>query len=131
MPLGVDVLKAEFPIDVKAEPDEKVWRAACEELSAACSVPWVLLSGGVPFETFLRQTQIACDAGASGVMVGRAVWSEAVTVDVEARRGFLSTVAFERMRRLRELCDGHGRRFTELYERPRSGPGWHRGYEPA
>lgn len=130
VPLGVDVLKAEFPVEVKAEPDEEVWRAACEELSAACSIPWVLLSGGVPFETFLRQTQIACAAGASGVMVGRAVWNEAVIVDVEARRDFLSTVASERMRQLRGLCDEHGRRFTDLYARPRSGPGWHRGYEP-
>lgn len=131
VPLGVDVLKAEFPVDVNAEPDEEVWRAACGELSAASAVPWVLLSGGVPFETFLRQTQVACEAGASGVMVGRAVWSEAVTVDTEARRGFLTTVASERMGRLRELCDARGRRFTELHERPRSDSGWYRRYDPA
>src|SRR5690606_11666550 len=48
-PLGVDVLKAEFPGDSKAEPDEAVWAEACRELSAASQVPWVLLSAGVTF----------------------------------------------------------------------------------
>ena len=120
VPLGADVLKAEFPLDVEEVPDESAWRAACEELTAACPVPWVLLSGGVAFETFLRQTRVACEAGASGVMVGRAVWSEAVTGDVEARRGFLATVARKRMERLRELCDGRGRSLAELYGPPRS-----------
>ena len=130
-PLGADILKAEFPVDVTEEPDEAVWRAACEELSAASTVPWVLLSGGVPFETFLRQSQIACEAGASGVMVGRAVWSEAVTANADARRRFLSTLARDRMNQLRALCDERGRPFTELYERPRSDSGWYERYNSA
>lgn len=118
VPLGVDVLKAEFPVDVEETPDENVWRAACEELTAACAVPWVLLSGGVPFATFLRQTRIACEAGASGVMVGRAVWSEAVTRDIEARREFLRSVGAARMRQLRETCDARARPFTAICRAP-------------
>ena len=128
VPLGVDVLKAEFPVDVDEQPDEDVWRHACEQLTAACPVPWVLLSAGVSFDTFLRQTRIACDAGASGVMVGRAVWKEAVTTDSAARNHFLNGVACERMRRLRTLCDALGRPFTDIYERPELVPSWYQAY---
>ena len=31
VPLGADILKAEFPVDVSIEPDENIWRDACEE----------------------------------------------------------------------------------------------------
>lgn len=111
-PLGVDVLKAEFPVNPADEPDASVWRAACAELTAACPVPWVLLSAGVDFETFLRQTTIACAAGASGVIAGRAVWNEAVTLDLVARHQFLLGPARERLRRLRAVCDAQARPFS-------------------
>lgn len=107
-PLGVDVLKAEFPVDVNEEPDQPVWREACEELSRACAIPWVILSGGLSYETFLRQTRIACEAGASGVMAGRAIWNEAVSAEGPARRRFLRERARERIERLRCLCDALG-----------------------
>jgi len=111
--LGVDVLKAEFPVDVTEEPDEEVWRDACAELSTVCLVPWVLLSAGVPFDMFLRQTRIAGESGASGVIAGRAVWNDAVTTDAAARRRFLATVARDRARQLADLCGAVGRPFTE------------------
>ena len=101
---GVDVLKAEFPLDVAAVPDEAEWRAACVEMTQAARVPWVLLSAGVNFETFLRQVTVAAQAGASGVAVGRAVWKEAVDLGPEQRGVFLSTVARERMARVTALC---------------------------
>lgn len=101
---GIDILKVEFPLDATAEPDENVWRDALQELDAACAVPWTLLSGGVSFETFLRQTELACAAGASGVMVGRAVWSEAAALHGEAREHFLGTIGVERMARLAQVC---------------------------
>ncbi|NJM41971.1 MAG: tagatose 1,6-diphosphate aldolase, partial [Anaerolineae bacterium] len=47
---GVDVVKAEFPLEIKEQPDERHWAEACAELSAACAVPWVLLSAGVNYE---------------------------------------------------------------------------------
>ncbi len=109
VPLGVDILKAEFPVDPVETPDEGLWREACAELSEASAVPWVLLSAGVGYETFLRQTQIAGEAGGSGVIAGRAIWNEAVTADGAARRGFLQAQGRDRMRRLRELCDGVSR----------------------
>jgi tagatose-1,6-bisphosphate aldolase len=129
VPLGVDVLKTEFPVDIEQEPDENTWRQACTQLSAACTVPWVLLSAGVSFDTFLRQARIACDAGASGVMVGRAVWKEAVTTNSPARTHFLNGVARERMRRLGTLCDALGRPFTDIYNRPQLTPNWYREYD--
>ncbi len=104
-PLGVDVLKAEFPVRTEEEPDESVWRAACEELDAASVVPWVILSAGVSGATFHRQTMIACEAGASGVIAGRSIWAEAVSVDEKVRRAFLAGPARERLTRLREVCE--------------------------
>ncbi|MCP5523279.1 MAG: tagatose 1,6-diphosphate aldolase [Verrucomicrobiales bacterium] len=107
--LGVDILKAEFPVAVKEVSGEAVWREACEELTEASAVPWVLLSAGVPFEVFVRQATVACQAGAGGVMAGRAVWDQAVTEgDREARRAWLNTVARERMERLRSVVGEHG-----------------------
>ncbi|MFH1718276.1 MAG: tagatose 1,6-diphosphate aldolase [Planctomycetota bacterium] len=125
VPLGVDILKAEFPVDVSAEPNESIWREACEELTNTSPVPWVLLSAGVSYDIFLKQVRIACEAGASGVMAGRAVWKEAVTLDSGARNHFLRTVAYARMRRLRSLCDALARPFTEVYDSPELNYDWY------
>ena len=72
-PLGVDILKAEFPLDV-AEKDESQWAKACADISTASVAPWILLSAAVDYETYLRQVVVACNSGASGIAVGRAVW---------------------------------------------------------
>ncbi len=112
-PFGVDVLKAEFPINPSDEPDEAVWQAACRELDAACPIPWVILSAGVSEEVFFRQAAIACAAGASGVIAGRVLWNEAVVADLTARRQFLDTTAIDRLRCLRVLCDEHARPFWQ------------------
>jgi tagatose 1,6-diphosphate aldolase len=102
--MGIDVLKTEFPLDVKLEPDEAVWRAALADLNTACNVPWALLSAGVDYATFKRQAELACQAGASGVIVGRAVWSEAVTLQGQAREEFLKTTGRQRMKELADIC---------------------------
>jgi tagatose 1,6-diphosphate aldolase len=125
VPLGVDVLKAEFPVDVSAEPDENVWRDACEELTTVCEVPWVLLSAGVSYDTFLKQVRIACQAGAGGVMAGRAVWKEAVTLDRVRRNNFLKNVGFKRMKQLESLCEELGRPFTDIYDPPELSYDWY------
>ena len=125
VPLGADILKAEFPVDVSVEPDEAVWRDACEELTETSAAPWVLLSGGVSYDTFLKQVRVACEAGASGVMVGRAVWKEAVTLDLAQRNSFLQGPGYERMRRLRALTEALARPFTEVYEAPKLSYDWY------
>jgi len=125
VPLGVDILKAEFPVDVKVEAEESVWREACEELTDASDVPWVLLSAGVSYDVFLKQVRTACEAGASGVMAGRAVWKEAVTLDSLARNTFLQSDAHERMQRLQSLCEALGRPFTAVYDAPKLTYDWY------
>jgi tagatose-1,6-bisphosphate aldolase len=114
VPLGADVLKAEFPLNVIEQPDRRIWKEACAELSQASEVPWVLLSGGASWDVFLRQAETACDAGASGVMAGRAFWKEAVTPDIPGRREFLAGEGSDRLRRLRELCDSRARPLSAL-----------------
>lgn len=101
---GVDILKVEFPLDIKAEPGEAEWLAACRELDAASNVPWVLLSAGVDIETHLLQVIAAARAGASGVAVGQAVWQEATEQPAAERVEFLRTSARARMARIDALC---------------------------
>ena len=56
-PLNVDILKAEFPLDIN-DTDESKWMEACKEISSASITPWILLSAAVDFETFLRRSQL-------------------------------------------------------------------------
>lgn len=123
--LGIDVLKSEFPVDVAEQPDEAVWRAGLTRLDDACTVPWALLSAGAPYATFVRQTALACEAGASGVIVGRAVWAEAVLLPPAERRAFLQTTGRERMAELAAICTSSGRDFRQrISPPPPFGPGW-------
>jgi tagatose-1,6-bisphosphate aldolase len=113
-PLGVDILKAEFPLDVN-DIDEIRWVDACKEISSASVTPWILLSAAVDYETFLRQVAAACNAGASGIAVGRAVWKEAVTMMGEERVTFLRTIAQDRISRLTVLCEALAKPYTDFY----------------
>ena len=127
-PLGGDVLKAEFPLDGAAEPDEAAWAAACAELSAASTVPWVLLSASAGFETYLRQVAIACRAGASGVAAGRAVWQEAPALAGAARAAFLRDTARARMARLTAMCNALARPWHAGYAAPAVETDWYARY---
>ena len=127
-PLGVDVLKAEFPLDIEAVSDEMEWRKACAALSEASVVPWVLLSASVGIETYMRQVTAACLAGASGVAVGRAVWKEATEVTGQARLDFLNITARERMERVTSLVNALARPWSEFYQSEPIGVDWHAEY---
>ncbi len=128
-PLGVDVLKAEFPLDVSAVTDEDEWYAACVELSQASAVPWVLLSAAVGIETYLRQVTVACRAGASGVAVGRAVWKEAAELKGQARIDFLNGEARRRMERTTALVNALARPWTDFYTAGAVTADWYKGYQ--
>jgi tagatose-1,6-bisphosphate aldolase len=130
-PLGPDVLKAEFPLDIQSQPDEGEWRQACEALSVASQVPWVLLSASVAFGLFLRQVSVACLAGATGVAVGRAVWQEAPALQSEAQAVFLHEVASERMARITALCSALARPWTDFYAPPEVDEQWYEKYHPS
>ena len=99
--IGVDILKMSFPVDAKQSDDDVLWQDACERLHVACDgTPWALLSGGVSYATFARQARIACTAGAQGVIVGRAVWADAIPLSGDEREDFLEGIAAARMQEL-------------------------------
>ena len=103
--LPVDVLKAEFPADLSNKKDKSEMIELCHQLDISSQVPWVILSAGVDFELFCQQVEIACRAGASGFLGGRAVWQEAMYIDdARERVQYLSTVGTDRLKRLNEIA---------------------------
>ena len=125
-PLHVDILKAEFPLDAN-DRDESRWLEACQEISPASIAPWILLSAAVEYDVFLRQVTVACNAGASGIAVGRAVWKEAVTMTGDERLQFLLTTAQDRLSRLASLCQALAKPFYDFYSAEPSFD-WYKNY---
>ena len=104
--LPIDVLKAEFPADLHYKQDKSELINLCRQLDTSSQVPWVILSAGVDFELFCQQVEIACQAGASGFLGGRAIWQEAMLIDdARQRTQYLSIVAADRLKRLTEIAN--------------------------
>lgn len=104
--LPIDVLKAEFPADLRYQRDESKLIELCHQLDMSSQVPWVILSSGVDFELFCQQVEIASQAGASGFLGGRAIWQEAMSLDDRRERvDYLSTVGAARLKRLTEIAN--------------------------
>lgn len=120
---GVDVLKVQFPLTPSS--GEGMWASVLAELDAACTVPWTLLSAGVSFDLFLKQTAAACRAGASGVMVGRAVWAEGMPLRGEALNEFMRTTARSRMLALTAVCELYGTPWHDRTSRPELAGNWY------
>lgn len=97
--LPVDVWKFEYPGT----------RAACEELSRVVQEPWVLLSAGMDYGRYREALAVACESGAAGMAVGRAVWQEFGRYRGIERERWLDTVAVERMRELVAVVEQHGK----------------------
>jgi tagatose 1,6-diphosphate aldolase len=72
----VDVFKVQFPGHANSQSTHEL-RRNCLELNSVCDAPWVLLSGGIGYQEYLKQVKIASECNFSGVMVGRALWQEA------------------------------------------------------
>jgi tagatose 1,6-diphosphate aldolase len=132
--LPIDVLKTEFPADMKFERDETRLLELCRELDRASRLPWVLLSAGADFETFSKQVEIACQAGASGFLAGRALWQEGAQIHSrEERMKFFKNTAATRLKRLAETVNRCGKPW---YVKMGSATGdfniisegWYRGY---
>jgi len=132
--LPLDVLKAEFPADIKFEQDEEKLLRLCQELNQASRLPWVLLSAGVDFDSFKKQVEIACKAGASGFLAGRALWQEGAQIrSREARMNFFRHTAAPRLRELAEIADSYGKPWYYMLgaESGKFAPvpeGWYRSY---
>ncbi len=100
--LGTDMLKVEFPGYVDSDAGKAKALEACQQLDAAVTVPWVILSAGVNYDSFKAQVEIACDAGASGFLAGRSIWRDAASVsDPELK----SKAGFDAVNRLAELSN--------------------------
>ncbi|MBZ0291680.1 MAG: tagatose 1,6-diphosphate aldolase [Anaerolineae bacterium] len=127
-PLGMDVLKVEFPVDAAFDSDKNHWRAACEAISEISVLPWALLSAGVDFETFEQQVQVACEAGASGILGGRAIWKECIAMDAAGRQTFLQDVAAKRLAKLRQIVEENGKSWTDYFEPTPSSEDWFEHY---
>jgi tagatose 1,6-diphosphate aldolase len=131
--IGGDILKVEFPYDASVA-DPARWVDACTELDGISAVPWVLLSGGVDDATFERQVEVACQAGASGVLVGRSVWAEATRLSGNDRQGFLATSSVDRLQRLVSAIEAYGRPWHDRAPELRDGTvgeAWYRDYPEA
>lgn len=127
-PLGGDILKAEFPVNVKAQADVSQWEDACRSLSQASQIPWVLLSAGVDYPVFAQQTEVACKAGASGILAGRAIWKEALEAPVRERDAFLLGTGRDRVQQLQAICNQYARPYTEFFGTETLTEDWYGAY---
>jgi len=108
-PLGPSLYKVQVPRGGAGEPAQL--RADCEALARDITGPWVVLSQGVAVPDFHDAVAIACGAGASGFLAGRALWSDVVgSQDVAGR---LREVSVPRLERLIETVDAAARPWRE------------------
>jgi len=111
---GVDVLKAEFPLNLKyAEELGQDPSEACKELDESSEIPWVILSAGVDFEEFVENLKYAVENGASGFLCGRAIWKEAVGRD--DMNEFLLETGVRRLNQLVGITEKKGRAWYKKY----------------
>lgn len=126
--LHPDVLKIQFPLDVNLHPDQAAWLDACTELDEITPVPWAILSGGDPFESFKAQVQVACQAGCSGFMAGRALWGEVLQAKPEERAAVARSTALPRFQALAEIVDAHGHDWQRKHTLPTPDETWYETY---
>jgi tagatose 1,6-diphosphate aldolase len=126
--LGPDVLKIQFPIDTNHVSDEVLWKEACQELTEAAGIPWALLSAGDPYDRFKTQLRIACEAGCSGFMAGRALWREVISTDGAERQDILENVVLPRFEELSQIATTYGQGWQEKYNLSPVDETWYRRY---
>ena len=115
-PLGLDVLKAEFPGDPKVTPDPEELRRNCDRLSAATKVPWVVLSAGADFDVFRGLVDVACRGGASGFLAGRAIWKDAFKEKaLERQMAYVRTQGVKNFQVLADIAHTYARPWWDFY----------------
>ncbi|MBG6249408.1 MULTISPECIES: sulfofructosephosphate aldolase [Symbiopectobacterium] len=73
---GADLYKVEMPLHGKGA--QQALLAPSQKLNEHIAMPWVILSSGVDEKLFPRAVRVAMEAGASGFLAGRAVWSSVI-----------------------------------------------------
>jgi tagatose-1,6-bisphosphate aldolase len=66
-------------------------------------VPWAVLSAGVDHSVFLGQVEAAIKNGASGVIAGRSLWKDCISLDRKVSKERLSTIGLSRLREIQEV----------------------------
>lgn len=92
--LGSKVLKIPYPGNAEA----------CAEVTRISGdVPWAVLSAGVDHKTFLPQVETAMKNGASGVIAGRSLWKDCISLDRTISKERLSTIAVSRLQDIQTI----------------------------
>ncbi|WP_223189839.1 hypothetical protein [Nonomuraea terrae] len=103
--LRPSLYKAQVPLG-GAAPEDRLLEE-CARLDEVIPVPWVVLSQGVERDDFPAAVRAACRAGASGMLAGRAIWSDVVgSADVPAG---LRNLSVPRLKHLAAIVDQHAR----------------------
>jgi len=84
---------------------------ACANITAICGdVPWAVLSAGVDHATFLGQVETSMANGASGVIAGRSLWKDCISLDRAITKQRLETIAVPRLREIQAVIARHFKR---------------------
>ncbi len=87
---------------------------ACARITKmAGDVPWSVLSAGVDHTTFIGQVEIAMANGASGVIAGRSLWKDCVSLNRETQKSLLITKALPRLREIQAILARYPQRLTQ------------------
>ena len=98
---GADLYKGEMPLFGKGNSSDLL--NAAKKLNDQINIPWVILSSGVEANLFCRAVRIAMQAGASGFLAGRAVWSSVIGLpDTEL---MLKDISVPRLQHLGTIVD--------------------------
>ena len=129
-----DIYKTEFPGTYGYESDD-VQMDNLKRLNDACTKPWVLLSAGVKYPEYKKQVEMAMKAGCSGILGGRAFWTEFFTYKTpEEMQKFAETECADRVKELDAIVrtgtpwfEKYGYTMNDLHEM-RASEGWHARY---
>jgi len=132
-----DIYKAEFPGTFQTDNDSQLHDNLLA-LSEASERPWVLLSAGVSYPDYLKQVKMAMETGCSGVLGGRAFWTEYFLQDgAEARTKFAATEGVKRVTEVGQVVVERGTPWFARYgmnqeelSTVRASEGWHIRYAP-
>lgn len=78
---------------------------------------------------FCQQVKISCQSGASGFIVGRAVWGDACKIANNSERiEWLESVGHERIKRLNDIANEFATPWTDIYHPSEITTSWYADY---
>lgn len=69
-------------------------------------LPWIMLTAGENYQTFVSQLSEAAKGGAKGFLAGRGIWQEACTLEGQAKEDFFKTVLPQRFKEITQIVTG-------------------------